>query len=86
MPSLIYYADADGDDYGDADVDSTSCMELTGYVLDSTDCDDTNSAIYPGATEVCNFLDDDCDGYVDDNLVLCGCIWMQIMTIMVMQG
>ncbi|MEZ5014623.1 MAG: MopE-related protein [Chitinophagales bacterium] len=72
---FITYYDADGDDYGDADADSTSCSVLTGYVLDSTDCDDTNPAIYPGATEVCNFLDDDCDGYVDDNLAF---VWLYL--------
>ncbi|MEZ5014088.1 MAG: MopE-related protein [Chitinophagales bacterium] len=72
---ITYYADADGDEYGDAVVDSTSCSVLTGYVLDSTDCDDTNPAIYPGATEVCNFLDDDCDGYIDDNLAF---VWLYL--------
>ncbi|MEZ5012855.1 MAG: MopE-related protein [Chitinophagales bacterium] len=70
---ITYYADADGDEYGDADADSTSCSELTGYILDSTDCNDNNPNIYPGATEVCNFLDDDCDGYVDDNLAF---VWL----------
>jgi PKD repeat protein len=32
------------------------------------DCDDTNAAIHPGATESCNDVDDDCDGVVDDGL------------------
>lgn len=32
------------------------------------DCDDTNAAIYPGASESCNDVDDDCDGLVDDGL------------------
>jgi len=32
------------------------------------DCDDTNSAIHPGASESCNDVDDDCDGVVDDGL------------------
>lgn len=35
-----------------------------GYTSD-VDCDDTNSAIYPGATEVCNGVDDNCDTIVD---------------------
>ncbi|MEN8182629.1 MAG: putative metal-binding motif-containing protein, partial [Myxococcota bacterium] len=30
------------------------------------DCDDTDAAIFPGANEVCNGLDDDCDGGVDE--------------------
>jgi hypothetical protein len=31
------------------------------------DCDDTNEAVYPGASEVCNNLDDDCDGSIDED-------------------
>ena len=64
-----FYADADGDNYGDADVTFISCFEdVPGYISDSTDCDDTNNLIYPGAEELCNYLDDDCDGIIDDNL------------------
>jgi len=63
------FADADGDTYGDASSFITSCLlEIVGYVTDSTDCVDTNPAIYPGAEEICNYLDDDCDGLIDDNL------------------
>ena len=63
------YADADGDGFGDVDEIINSCMEIiSGYVSDSTDCDDTTNLIYPGAEEICNYLDDDCDGIIDDNL------------------
>ena len=68
LPVVTYYADADGDGYGDAAVDSTDCTQPAGYVQNSTDCDDTNSSINPGATESCNGIDDDCDGSIDEGV------------------
>ncbi len=61
-----YFADADGDTWGDGDAGVWACPPPAGYVTDSTDCDDSNAAIYPWATEVCNELDDNCDGYADE--------------------
>ncbi|MBT4857111.1 hypothetical protein HON52_02890 [Candidatus Uhrbacteria bacterium] len=66
---LIQYPDGDGDLYGDADFDGeeiASCDGVEGgYSPYGTDCDDGNAEVHPGATEVCNTVDDDCDGYVD---------------------
>jgi uncharacterized protein (TIGR03382 family) len=57
-----YYLDDDGDGYGDPNVSATGCP-ASGYVADNTDCDDTDSAIYPGATELTgDEVDSDCDG------------------------
>lgn len=63
-----YYADVDADSYGDAENDSLSCTLLSGYVIDSTDCNDANETVHPGAKEICDYLDNDCDGFVDDNV------------------
>jgi hypothetical protein len=65
--TTTWYADSDGDGYGDAAVGTSSCAAPSGFVSDAGDCDDTAAAINPGASELCNGLDDDCDGLVDDD-------------------
>ena len=63
------YLDNDGDSYGDAELDTVTCATgLTGYVSDSTDCDDSNPLIYPGAEEIFNGLDDNCDKLIDEGV------------------
>jgi len=66
--TTTYYQDADSDTYGNAAVSQEACTKPSGYVTDNTDCDDTNININPGATEVCNGVDDDCDGLTDEDL------------------
>ncbi len=61
-----WYRDADGDTFGNPAVHLNRCVMPSGHLADNTDCDDTNAAVQPGATEVCNGFDDDCDGLVDD--------------------
>ena len=63
-----WYSDSDSDGYGDADASSRSCEAPSGSVSDSTDCDDSNASIHPGAQEVCDDLDvdEDCDTLSDD--------------------
>ena len=62
-----WYADSDEDGYGDADNSTTTCEMPSGYVTDSTDCDDGDSAVNTAATEVCDDIDNDCDGDIDDD-------------------
>ena len=68
--ATTWYADADGDGYGDASSTDVSCTAATGYLSDGTDCDDTSASTYPGAassdstTDCMN--DEDGDGYGDD--------------------
>ncbi|MFL0354731.1 HYR domain-containing protein [Xanthomarina sp. GH4-25] len=62
-----YYADSDGDNYGDFNNPIQDCTTPTGYVENSLDCDDTNNAINPDATEIeCNDIDENCNGMEDD--------------------
>jgi hypothetical protein len=65
--AATWYADEDGDGYGDATNTVEADTAPTGYVADATDCDDGDAAVNPGATEVCNGTDDDCDGVEDDS-------------------
>ena len=61
-----YFADTDGDGFGDPDSSTTSCEEEDGFVEDATDCDDADAATYPGADELCDDADNDCNDLVDD--------------------
>ena len=65
--NTTFYADTDSDGFGDPDNSIVDCSAPTGFVLDNTDCDDTNAAINPAATEVCDGIDNDCDGLVDED-------------------
>lgn len=52
---------------GDADDDGYLSTAISG----GNDCNDTNAAINPGAEEVCNTVDDDCDALIDEDQGAC---------------
>jgi hypothetical protein len=62
-----YFADADGDTYGDKATATELCVAPTGFVTDNTDCDDGQAAVNPAAQEVCDSIDNDCDSLIDDD-------------------
>ncbi len=64
----MYYVDADGDGFGDEATGVESCSQPQNTITTGGDCDDTNDQIYPGATEVCDGVDNDCDGSFDEGL------------------
>ncbi len=61
-----FYRDADADGFGTTGTQTTACLAPAGYVANSLDCDDTTRARNPAATEVCDGLDNNCNGLVDD--------------------
>jgi|GEM_PF-955606 len=64
-----YFRDADGDGFGSsADAGTSACSPIAGSVLNNLDCDDSNAAIKPSAAELCNAIDDNCNGAADDGL------------------
>ena len=69
---VTYYLDADGDGYGNASMPTDECSLTApdGYVANSTDCDDADAATHPGAMEVRDGKDNDCDGYIDEGFPL----------------
>ncbi len=65
--SGTWYADADGDLFGDASTPVSACERPDGVVIDATDCDDANADVFPGAPEVFDDgVDADCDGLDGD--------------------
>ena len=65
-----YFQDSDGDSYGNVSVSQWSAIQLANYVVDSTDCNDSNSAVNPAAIEIYDSIDNDCDNDVDENFSL----------------
>jgi hypothetical protein len=63
-----YYTDADGDNYGTGTAQSLCANPGAGYATANGDCNDNNAAIKPGAIEICNGIDDNCVGGIDNGL------------------
>ncbi len=62
---LDYWPDTDSDGYGDVNADPVNdCAPVDGHVDNVTDCDDEDPTVYPGAEELCDGIDNDCDGAV----------------------
>jgi len=64
-PETVWYFDNDRDGYG-GDTFVQQCTQPTNYVLNTDDCNDSTSAAAPGVTEVCDSIDNDCDGSTDE--------------------
>jgi MYXO-CTERM domain-containing protein len=70
LDTTNYYLDGDEDTFGDdSSGASLFCMgeQPANYVLNNADCDDSDSAAFPGADEYCNGQDNDCDGLINES-------------------
>ncbi|MCB9759795.1 MAG: hypothetical protein H6739_08120 [Alphaproteobacteria bacterium] len=65
-PETYWFADSDGDGYGNPEIYVRSCAQPVPYVDNQDDCFDGDNTVYPGAPEVCDGQDNDCDGAADD--------------------
>jgi hypothetical protein len=63
---IVFYQDADNDGFGDPNNTTQACVAPIGYVTDNTDCDDSNDEVFPGAIEICDGIDNDCNLILDD--------------------
>ncbi|MES2639979.1 MAG: MopE-related protein [Myxococcota bacterium] len=67
-PCPSYWLDDDADGFG-AGAPVVACEPPTDHVPLDGDCDDADAAVFPGAPEVCDAVDQDCDGSVDEHAV-----------------
>ena len=63
---MAWYLDSDDDGFGDLNTTESACSAPEGMVADSTDCDDSEATTNPGAPELCDGIDNDCDGQLED--------------------
>jgi hypothetical protein len=82
LSSAATWPDLDGDGYGDRRGSMTTGCSASGRSPNDLDCDDRDPKVRPGATEVCNLRDDDCNGRIDENVrVRCGTGWCEALGI-----
>jgi len=70
-PTQTYYPDFDLDGYGDSDEGELFCEAPLFWTAIGGDCNDGDPSVHPGATELCDGADQDCDDQVDEDCPSC---------------
>lgn len=66
-PDALWFVDADGDGFGDPDAALSSCDATDADVSNAGDCDDADPSVSPIAVEICDLIDNDCNGLADED-------------------
>lgn len=64
-----YWYDYDGDGFGNPEITVSALSQPAGWVTNSADCDDDDATVNPGGVEVCDTVDNDCDGSTDEDAI-----------------
>lgn len=62
-----FHSDWDQDGYGSSTLEVLACTAPEGYITDKSDCNDFDPFTNPASDEVCDFVDNNCDGTVDED-------------------
>ncbi len=65
---LTFFADVDGDGFGNPNDSVADCFQPVDFVLDNQDCNDADSTINPAAAEICDGIDNNCSGEIDEGV------------------
>lgn len=72
--TITWYRDADDDGYGQCNDSIVACSAPDGYGAQTCgDCNDLNASVHPDANEICDGIDNDCDGTVDEDEAVNSC-------------
>ncbi len=87
LPSLGYYPGCGERDcccFCVGEKENCTDVDKDGYAIEGgncglIDCNDADASVHPGAVEICNGIDDDCDEQVDEGDICVGCVKVKVV-------